>query len=75
MATSVKNVSGHIHRTTAMDQTVILNRTRCTLRDLEEKHADLLREHVALKTEYNELSLNYAHAMARLWHLNAAMGR
>ncbi len=35
----------------------------------------LQRDHVRLREQYHELSLDYAHAMAKVCSLNAAMGR
>ncbi len=53
------------------DQTILLARTRCTVRDLEEQLQDRDREIAHLREQHRELSLDYQHVLARLWHLNA----
>ncbi len=54
----------------------MLQRGRANQRALEEKLQDLEREHLALKSQHRELSLDYQHVLARLWHLNnVATGR
>ncbi len=57
------------------DQTLLLQRGRANQRALEEKLQDLQREHNHVLEQYRELQLDYSHALARLWSLNAALGR
>ncbi len=57
------------------DQTLLLQRARHNQRALEEKLQDLERDHEHLKEQHRELSLDYQYVLARLWHVNAMLGR
>ncbi len=57
------------------DQTLLLQRARHNQRALEERYQDLQRDHEHLREQYRELQLDYSHALARLWSMNAAVGR
>ncbi len=57
------------------DQSAVLERWRCNRERMVEKYDRLLWEHEHLREQFRELQLDYSHALARLWHLNAAMGR
>ncbi len=65
------------HKTNGLhrDQTLMMQRGRANQRALEERYQDLQRDHEHLREQYRELQLDYSHALARLWHLNAALGR
>ncbi len=60
---------------THQDQSAVLERWRCNHERMVEKYDRLLYEHEHLREQYRELQLDYSHALARLWSMNAAMGR
>ncbi len=63
-------------RGAAPDQVEMLSAWRLRSERLQERYRDLERDHELLKEQHRELSLDYQHALARLWHLNnVAVGR